>query len=243
MGFSASKIDVSLFYRTVDGGFVLSQHMYMTDILKRACMEDCKSLSTPLSTFRAQVTSDEPYDNPTQYWSLAGALQYQTVTRPNLSYAVNHLCQHLQSHSVSHWVMLKRVLRYVKSTLYFGHILRPSWTSILHAYSDSDWAGDATDRKSTSGFAVYLRCNLISWVCRKQHTVARSSTEAEYKGLVDVAAEVTWVSHFCLNLAWLLPPRLCYGAIISGLHTCVPILCFMLGQSMWRWMIILCVTR
>lgn len=149
MGFSASKTDVSLFYRTldgqqvfvlvyvddilvmgsasslvtsllghlasafkihdmgtlsfflgiqtmpVDGGFVLSQHMYMTDILKRACMEDCKSLSTPLSTSHAQVTSDEPYDNPTQYWSLAGALQYQTVTRPNLSYAVNRLCHML----------------------------------------------------------------------------------------------------------------------------------------------------
>ncbi|XP_019153461.1 PREDICTED: uncharacterized protein LOC109149925 [Ipomoea nil] len=59
----------------------------------------------------------------------------------------------------------------------------------IHAYSDSDWAGNPNDRKSTSDFVVFLGSKLISWVCRKQRTVARSSTEAEYKNLADVSAE------------------------------------------------------
>ncbi|XP_019190817.1 PREDICTED: uncharacterized protein LOC109185294 [Ipomoea nil] len=177
----------------IDDGFVLSQRRYMSDILTRAGMVDCKPLATPLSVARSSELSTEPFANPTQYRSLAGALQYLTVTRSNLSYAVNQLCQHMQSPMVYDWVVLKRVLRYVKGTLDFGLRLRPSPHSTLHAYSDSDWAGDPADRKSTSGFAVYLGCNLVSWVCRKQRMVARSSTEAEYKGLVDVAAEVTWI--------------------------------------------------
>ncbi|XP_019189248.1 PREDICTED: uncharacterized protein LOC109183637 [Ipomoea nil] len=165
-------------------------HRYMSDILTRASMVDCKPLATPLSVARSFEISTEPFASPTQYRSLAGALHYLTVTRPDLSYAVNQLYQHMQSPTVSDWVMLKRVLRYAKGTLDFGLRLRPSSHSTLHAYSDSDWAGDPADRKSTSGFVVYLGCNLVSWVCRKQRMVTRLLTGAEYKGLADVAAEV-----------------------------------------------------
>ncbi|XP_019150182.1 PREDICTED: uncharacterized protein LOC109146989 [Ipomoea nil] len=94
---------------------------------------------------------------------------------------------------IDHWALVKRVLRYVKGTLTYGLQITPSPTTTIHAYSDSDWAGCLVDRKSTSGYTVFLGSNLISWQSRKQRTVARSSTEAEYKALADVAAEVTWV--------------------------------------------------
>ncbi|XP_019150243.1 PREDICTED: uncharacterized protein LOC109147061 [Ipomoea nil] len=110
-----------------------------------------------------------------------------------LTRAVNRLCQFMRTPTDEHWAMLKRVLRYVKGTLTHGLRLSASSSSDVHAYSDSDWAGCPMDRKSTSGYAVFLGSNLVSWVSRKQRTVARSSTEAEYKGLADVAAEVTWV--------------------------------------------------
>ncbi|XP_019196347.1 PREDICTED: uncharacterized protein LOC109190333 [Ipomoea nil] len=61
----------------------------------------------------------------------------------------------------------------------------------IHAFSDSDWAGCLVDRKSTSGYAVFLGSNLMSWLSRKQRTVARSSTKVEYKALADVSADVT----------------------------------------------------
>lgn len=88
---------------------------------------------------------------------------------------------------------MKRVLRYVKGTQNYGLRLTTSTSTAIHAYSDSDWAGCPVDRKSTSGYAVYFEDNLISWLSRKQRTVARSSTEAKYKGLADVSVEVTWV--------------------------------------------------
>jgi hypothetical protein len=64
---------------------------------------------------------------------------------------------------------------------------------MVSAFSDVDWAGDVDDRRSTGGFAVFLGCNLIYWCARKQATVSRSSTEAEYKALVDATGEMMWV--------------------------------------------------
>jgi hypothetical protein len=174
-------------------GMLLSQQRYMKDILKRAGMVDCKPVATPVSTTKAETDAVVPYADPTQYRSFAGALQYLTVTRPDLSYAVNRLCQHMHSPSTADWAALKRVLRYVNRILHLGLKITSSPSLDIHAYSDSDWAGNPDDRKSTSGFAVFLGTNLVSWVCRKQRTVARSSTEAEYKGLADVSAEVTWL--------------------------------------------------
>jgi len=102
----------------------------------------------------------------------------------------NRLCQTAEE---EHWGLLKRVLRYIKGTLDYGLHLSVSTSTAIHVYSDFDWAGCSVNRKSTSGYAVFLGTNLISWVSRKKRTIARSSTEAEYKGLADVATEVTWV--------------------------------------------------
>ncbi|XP_019184399.1 PREDICTED: uncharacterized protein LOC109179349 [Ipomoea nil] len=165
----------------------------MTDLLGHSGMVDCKPLATPAAVTKSITTVDTPYDNPTQYRRIVGALQYLTITRPDLSYAVNRLCQFMHSPTEDHWNLVKRVLRYIKGTLDYGLQLIPSASTAIHAYSDSDWAGCPVDRKSTSGYAVYLGSNLISWLSKKQRIVARSSTEAEYKTLVDVSAEVTWV--------------------------------------------------
>ncbi|XP_019167565.1 PREDICTED: uncharacterized protein LOC109163266 [Ipomoea nil] len=178
---------------SVPGGLVLSQRRYMRDILQWAGMTDCKPLATPASVSQPVSQSTESFDNPTLYRRLAGALQYLTITRPDLSYSVNRLCQFMHSPTVEHWGLLKRVLRYVRGTLDYRLLISASASADIHAYSDSDWAGCPVDRKSTSGYAVFLGSNLISWVSRKQRTVARSSTEAEYKGLADACAEVTWV--------------------------------------------------
>ncbi|XP_019193128.1 PREDICTED: uncharacterized protein LOC109187399 [Ipomoea nil] len=177
----------------VNDGMLLLQRRYLGDILTRAGMGDCKLLATPAAVTQAVSPSEKPFDNPTQYRRIVGALQYLTITRPNLSYAVNRLCQFMHSLTEDHWGLLKRVLRYVKGTQDYGLRLSPSTLTALHAFSDSDWAGCPVDRKSTSGYVVFLGSNLISWLSRKQRTVTRSSTEAEYKALADVSAEVTWV--------------------------------------------------
>ncbi|XP_019181956.1 PREDICTED: uncharacterized protein LOC109177103 [Ipomoea nil] len=154
-------------------------------------MAECKPLTTPAAVTQSATPSTDEFENPTQYRRLVGALQYLTITQPDLAYAVNRLCQFMHTPTDEHWGLLKRVLRYVKGTQEYGLRLTPSSSTDIHAYSDSDWAECPVDRKSTSGYAVYLGTNLVSWLSRKQRTVARSSTEAEYKGLADVSAEVT----------------------------------------------------
>ncbi|XP_019194752.1 PREDICTED: uncharacterized protein LOC109188562 [Ipomoea nil] len=150
-------------------GMVLSQRRYMTYLLNRSGMVDCKPLTTPVSVSQPVTPSDQSYENPTQYRRIVGALQYLTITRPDLAYAVNRLCQFMHSPTDDHWGIVKRVLRYIKGTLDYGLHLVSSLTSTIHAYLDSDWAGCPIDRKSTSGYAVFLGSNLIMALLKTMH--------------------------------------------------------------------------
>lgn len=131
---------------------------------------------------------------------MVGALQYLTLTRPDIVFPVNKVCQFLHAPTTIHWSAVKRILRYVKGTITFGHLIKPSPSMIVSAFSDADWAGCVDDRHSTGGFAVFLGANLISWMARKQATVSRSSTEAEYKALANATAEMIWVQKILREL-------------------------------------------
>ncbi|XP_019168524.1 PREDICTED: uncharacterized protein LOC109164441 [Ipomoea nil] len=87
---------------------------------------------------------------------------YLTIACPDLSYAVNRFCQFMHAPTEAHWSDLKRVLRYVKGTMTYGLCVSKSDSVVIHAFSDSDYASCPVDKKSTSGFAVFLGSNLIS---------------------------------------------------------------------------------
>ena len=120
-------------------------------------------------------------EDSVKYRSLVGALQYLTLTRPDISFAVKKVRQFLHTLTTVHYSAVKRILRYVQGTINLGLRFGVSRSMIVSAFSDADWAGCVDDRRSTGGFAVFFRDNLISWSARKQPTVSRSSTEAEYK--------------------------------------------------------------
>ncbi|XP_022007369.1 uncharacterized mitochondrial protein AtMg00810-like [Helianthus annuus] len=185
-----------------DGNHIfLSQEAYVRDIIHRASMDSCKPVATPVDTqTKLSADSGALHDDPTAYRSLAGALQYLTFTRPDISYAVQQVCMHMHSPRVAHWNALKRIIRYIQGTSDYGLHLGPAQNLSLVAYTDADWAGCPDTRRSTSGYCVYLGDNLISWSSKRQSTISRSSAEAEYRGVANVVADICWLRNLLLEL-------------------------------------------
>jgi len=176
-------------HRRPDGLF-LSQQQYILDVLERAGMTDCKPCSTPVDTHaKLSATAGGLVSDATHYRSLTGALQYLTFTRPDISYAVQQVYLHMHAPRDPHLSAVKRILRYLRGTMHYGLLLRPSSPSELVVYTDADWAGCPDTRKSTSGYAIFLGGNLISWSSERQTTVSRSSAEAEYRAVANGVAE------------------------------------------------------
>lgn len=182
-------------------GLFLNQSKYAEEIIQRAGLTECKPCSTPVD-LKSKLAEDDgkPVSNPTEYRSLAGALQYLTFTRPDLSYVVQQLCLFMHDPRESHWLAMKRVIRYIQGTKTLGLQLLKKQHSSLTAYTDADWAGCPTTRRSTSGFCLYLGDNLISWSAKRQPTISRSSAEAEYKGVANAVAEACWLRNLLLKM-------------------------------------------
>ncbi|KAJ9555239.1 hypothetical protein OSB04_009853 [Centaurea solstitialis] len=182
-------------------GMFLSQQSYANDIIARAGMQSCNPVTTPVDTStKLSATTSDLFHDPTLYRSLAGALQYLTFTRPNITYAVQQICMHMHSPRTDHWNALKRIIRYIKGTTSLGLMLTPATSPSLISYTDPDWAGCPDTRRSTNGYCIYFGDNLISWSSKRQSTVSRSSAEAEYRGVANVVAEICWLRNLLLEL-------------------------------------------
>ncbi|WVZ92938.1 hypothetical protein U9M48_038968 [Paspalum notatum var. saurae] len=191
-------------------GILLTQEKYASDLLRKVGMTDCKPVNTPLcaseklSIHKGSVLG--PNDS-TRYRSIVGALQYLTLTRPDIAFPVNKVSQFLHAPTTVHWVAVKRILKYLKSCLNLGLHICKSSSMLVRGFSDADWAGCLDDRRSTGGFAILLGNNLVSWNAKKQATVSRSSTEAGYKALANATAEIMWIQTLLHELRIQCPPQ------------------------------------
>ncbi|XP_066316324.1 uncharacterized mitochondrial protein AtMg00810-like [Miscanthus floridulus] len=177
-----------------DSGFFLSQEKYAKEILEQANLSNCKAAGTPADVHPKTSDTDGNLINDTSWHrSMAGALQYLTLTRPDIAYAVQQMCLHMHAARDAHLTLLKRILRYVKGTTSLGLRLLPVASLKLTAYTDTDWAGCPDTRCSTSGFLVFLGESLASWSSKRQATVLHSSIEAKYRGVANVIAECSWL--------------------------------------------------
>ncbi|GJW14911.1 ribonuclease H-like domain-containing protein [Tanacetum coccineum] len=143
-------------------GLFLSRTTYAREVLERVGMLNCNASNIPVAT------------------------------DSKLGLEGNLICLFMHDPRESHFSAPKRILRYVRGTLDHGLQSYTSPSSQLTPYSDADWAGFPTNRRSTSGYCVCLGDNLISWLSRRQHVISRSSAEVEYRGVANDVAKTAW---------------------------------------------------
>ncbi|KAE8686060.1 hypothetical protein F3Y22_tig00111086pilonHSYRG00004 [Hibiscus syriacus] len=176
---------------------VLSQKKFVKELLEKTGMVNATGCSTPM-VISSKLSRDEGVliTNATEYRSIVGSLLYVCHTRPDISFSVGQVAQFMNSPRDLHLTAVKRILRYLVATLDFGLVFSPSCAASLDvvAFADANWGSNIDDRRSISGFGVFLGPCLITWSSKKQKTVSRSTMEAEYKSVADATADVTWLT-------------------------------------------------
>lgn len=182
-------------------GLNICQRKYALEILNEAGFLACKPAHTPMAQGVKLAHGDgTPVDDPSSYRRLVGRLLYLTATRPDITYAVQQLSQFVDAPTDKHLSAAHRVLRYIKASPGQG-LLYPSNTDLhLQMFSDSDWATCPETRKSITGYCAFLGSALISWRSKKQVTVSKSSSEAEYRALASAVCEVQWLIYLLQDL-------------------------------------------
>ncbi|KAI0516561.1 hypothetical protein KFK09_009238 [Dendrobium nobile] len=189
---------------TTAAGTFLHQAQYAAELVHAANLQHSKPVQKPIS-LKPSTSSDSssPFFDPHHYRQLAGSLNYLTITMPDIAYAAHKVCQHMHSPTTADYMAIKHLLRYINGTLQFGLPLTTAALQ-LRSYSDADWAGDSSDKKSTTSFCTFLGTTQISWSVKKQITVAKSSTEAEYRSLSSATSDIIWIR--CLLTDFQLSP-------------------------------------
>ncbi|CAL2243024.1 unnamed protein product [Prunus armeniaca] len=175
-------------------GIFISQRKYAQEVLERFRMSNCNPVQNPIVP-GFKITRDaegESFDS-TYYKQIIGSLMYLTATRPDIMYVVSLLSRFMEKPIELHYLAAKRVLRYLKGTVDYGLFYKKGKSNELVGFSDSDYAGDLEDRKSTSGHVFMLSSGAVSWSSKKQQVVTLSTTEAEFIAAASCACQAVWL--------------------------------------------------
>uniref|UniRef100_A0A1J3J2T0 Retrovirus-related Pol polyprotein from transposon TNT 1-94 n=4 Tax=Noccaea caerulescens TaxID=107243 RepID=A0A1J3J2T0_NOCCA len=192
--------------RSTDGLF-LSQRKYILDLLCETGNLEAKPAPTPLEdTYKANqqgesdTKSDCAFHDAPLYRKIVGKLIYLTLTRPDLCFAVNQASQYMQTPMESHWKTVNHILRYIRGTSDQGIWMGCNGSTDLVGYCDADYAGDRSDRRSTTGYCTFIGGNLVTWKSKKQKVVSCSSCEAEYRAMRRLTTELMWLKMLLKDL-------------------------------------------
>uniref|UniRef100_A0A2N9GK30 Integrase catalytic domain-containing protein n=1 Tax=Fagus sylvatica TaxID=28930 RepID=A0A2N9GK30_FAGSY len=207
-------------------GYFLSQQKYTQDLINLVGLSDDKQVDTPLEVNVKYSKNDgEPITDPTLYRRVVGSLVYLTVTRPDIAHAVQLVSQFVSDPRRLHLTALHRIIRYLRSTSDLGLPYYKSALPQLQAYSDADYGGCPDTRRSTTGYCSFLGSSLLSWKSKKQPTVSKSSTEAEYRAMSAVCSEIVWLRRLLADFEMLITDnasnlmRSAMPAVQETLHT------------------------
>lgn len=207
LGEASSFLGVNLEYEKDKGVLAIDQRKFIEDVLERFQMTECNPVSTPMDcqqkldkSFSPNTEKEKEEMSTAPYQELVGSLLFiANVSRPDISFAVNFLSRFCKNPGKAHWIALKRILRYLKGSsdkkMHFRRGSDDQSKSVI-GFSDSDFAGDLDERKSTSGFVFKMAGGCISWRSKKQATVALSTAEAEFVAVSAAMQELLWLRSF-----------------------------------------------
>ncbi|XP_019058443.1 PREDICTED: uncharacterized protein LOC109116811 [Tarenaya hassleriana] len=165
-------------------GLYICQRKYTLELLEEFGMLGCKPIATPMDvTQKLSLESGDILEDPTLFRKLIGKLIYLSITRPDICFSVNKLSQYMSQPRSAHLQAGMRVLRYLKNDPSQGLLYATDSDISLSAYCDADWAACPDSRRSVTGFCVFLGSSMVSWKAKKQVTISRSSSEAEYRSM------------------------------------------------------------
>lgn len=197
--FEVKEMDIGCFLgleiqKNDDDSIFIHQSNYAEKVLKRFNFDNCNGISTPsdpnqpLHNFEESELSDYPYRN------LIGSLMYLAIgTRPDIAHAVSVASRFLEKPTIVHERAAKRILRYIRKTINFGLLYTTNSSDEINAYSDADFAGDTSTRRSTSGSVLFFGNNVVSWSSERQQSVSLSTTESEYIAASQCVKELVWL--------------------------------------------------
>lgn len=180
-----------------EGGVKVNQAINVNGLIELLELQECKTRSTPMEAIGVDPTSDPRPFATTMFRSVIGSLLYlQQCTRPDISVAVSMLGQFNENPTVGCFNAAKSVVRYLKGTKDLGLAYNKSnnLKCIIEVYTDADYAGDTSDRRSRTGLAVFMNRNLLDWSSTKQKSTATSTCEAEYMAIGLGAKRVMWLT-------------------------------------------------
>ncbi|KAF5768399.1 putative RNA-directed DNA polymerase [Helianthus annuus] len=184
----------------MQNGTFIHQSKYAKELLTKFDMNDCKPCSTPMATNKL-VMSDEKDEliDQTLYRSMIGSLLYLTASRPDIMFATCVCARSQSAPRKSNLIAVKRIIRYIKGAPTLGIWYPANGNIKLSGFSDSDFAGCHTTRKSTSGGCQFLGDCLVSWQSKKQAAVSTSTAEAEYIAAASCTAQLLWLQNQLLD--------------------------------------------
>ena len=201
-------LGISIQHDEERGSLWMDQRQYIQLLLKRYGLSQAKTATTPADINVKLVKNDgvsKPV-NPLNYQSMVGSLLYAAITtRPDIAQAVGAVSKFNSCPTEAHLTAVKRIFRYLKGTIDLCIKYERSADNCLVGFSDADWAGDLTDRHSTTGNLFMMSGAAIDWISKKQPVVALSTTEAEYVALSAATQEAVWLSRLLTDIK--APPK------------------------------------
>ena len=201
-------LGISIQHDEERGSLWMDQRQYIQLLLKRYGLSQAKTATTPADINVKLVKNDgvsKPV-NPLNYQSMVGSLLYAAITtRPDIAQAVGAVSKFNSCPTEAHLTAVKRIFRYLKGTIDLCIKYERLADNRLVGFSDADWAGDLTDRHSTTGNLFMMSGAAIDWISKKQPVVALSTTEAEYVALSAATQEAVWLSRLLTDIK--APPK------------------------------------